>query len=429
MRQLKIKSIHVLLFTFFLCWSCVEEIDLQSETAFENILVVEATITDEIKHQEIKLSRSFPLETDGPVLESGAQVKVITNNEVYVFQELQAGTYVSNEAFAALQNVEYSLEIITSNGKIYESSNEVLSGESVINNMNYEIGFNENNALGISIFVAPENGFSSSELYRYTYEETYKIIAPFYSPQELIPLISTTDFPFNIAEEFENFTTLTEIIDYLVELRFRDQQEQVCYNTVRSNDIILKDVNDFINGDLSSKRIRFISKANYIISHRYSILVKQYGQSQKAHTFYRILRDLSENESLFSALQPGFFNGNVVSLTDSNEKVAGFFEVSSVDQQRIYFNYSDVFPEDDLPPYVVECNDLLFPKLLVDDGDGNAVSSPLISDLDDGKQLYLLNGYEDDASPLDAAPFTLVLRPCGDCTILGNTQPPDFWED
>ena len=43
--------------------------------------------------------------------------------------------------------------------------------------------------------------------------------------------------------------------------------------------------------------------------------------------------------------------------------------------------------------------------------------------------VYELDGYEDADSPLDAAPFALVLRPCGDCTILGNTQPPDFWED
>ena len=415
--------------TTILCYTCVEEINLQSETSFENILVVEATITDEMKQQEIKLSRSFPLESDGPVLESGAQIKVITSNEDYLFHELQAGIYVSDEAFKALQSLEYKIEIITSNGQVYQSTNEVLKGESVINNINYEVGFNENNENGISIFVEPENTISSPEFYRYTYEETYKIIAPFYSPQELIPLISTTDFPFNITNEFQEFTTLTEVINYLVTLQFRDQQEQVCYSTVFSNEIILKDTNDFVDNDFVSNRIRFINRNNYIISHRYSILIKQFGQSQKAHTFYRILKDLSDDDNLFSTLQPGFFNGNVFSVNDSNEKVAGFFEVSSVDQERIYFNYSDVFPDEVLPPYIVECNDLLFPKLLVDDGDGNAVSSPLIDDLDDGKQLYLLNGYDDDASPLDATPFALVLRPCGDCTILGNNVPPVFWQE
>ena len=38
---------------------CVEEIDLQSETALESnsIVVIEATITNELKHQQVKLSK------------------------------------------------------------------------------------------------------------------------------------------------------------------------------------------------------------------------------------------------------------------------------------------------------------------------------------------------------------------------------------
>ena len=59
--------------------------------------------------------------------------------------------------------------------------------------------------------------------------------------------------------------------------------------------------------------VRFINRNNYIISHRYSILVRQFVQSNEAFTFYETLNDLSRNESLFSETQPGFLAGNVSS--------------------------------------------------------------------------------------------------------------------
>ena len=44
--------------------SCVEEIDLVEELSFEDTLVIEANITDELKEQVIAMSRSYRFEDE-----------------------------------------------------------------------------------------------------------------------------------------------------------------------------------------------------------------------------------------------------------------------------------------------------------------------------------------------------------------------------
>ena len=94
--------------------ACVEEIpiatDLQSSIAIEDVLIVEATLTDELKEQEILLSRGTSFSSDAPVIfEQGAQVNVIdAMGNTYDFEERESGAYRSTEPFAVQQNVDYS---------------------------------------------------------------------------------------------------------------------------------------------------------------------------------------------------------------------------------------------------------------------------------------------------------------------------------
>ena len=171
----------------FLNFSCVEELDLIQETNPESILVIEATITDEFGYQEIKLSRSYALDVDGPQIENNANVKVIgANGESYTFQQNSEGVYTSLIQFSAQHNVDYHLEITTNEGNQYKSSLMQLTPETPLSDVYAERGFNENEDEGISIFVRTEDVLGSSKFYRYEYEETYKIIAPLYSPSEVI---------------------------------------------------------------------------------------------------------------------------------------------------------------------------------------------------------------------------------------------------
>lgn len=380
--------------------SCVEEINLTNEAPLESVLVVEATITNELKTQEIYLSRSYALETEGPLIENNATID-LENSEgtVISFQQGEDGIYYSTIDFAAEPNTSYTLNIQTSDGRQYQSTAMVLTTNTAIGDVYIERGFNENNEEGISIFVDAFDPTGTSRFYRYTYEETYKIIAPFWVPQDLV-LVSENPLAF--------------------EFQFKQEEQRVCFNTVNSTEILLENTNSFVDDRVERFRVRFISRNNYIMSHRYSILVKQFIQSAEAHQFYNTLKELSNEDNIFSNIQPGFLTGNISSTINPSELVAGFFEVVSSDSQRVYFNYEDEFPDEPLPPYVSNCG-LSAPEFLTPGG-----TSPLKDAISSGFKYFSEN---DGSVPLALGPYFLVEPFCGNCTVLGTNIVPDFWED
>ncbi|PTM08580.1 MAG: hypothetical protein DA407_07705 [Bacteroidetes bacterium] len=397
--------------------SCVDEIPLETES-FESVLVIEATITNENIQQEILLSRSYMFDSI-PKQESGATV-VLTDDAFnsYTFSESAPGNYRSQISFAAQPNRNYKLNISTTEGKQYSSTEMQLTQSTTIDNLYVERDFNENGIEGVSVYVDSYDLTGNSKYYRHEYEETYKIIAPSYSPYEMIS--NGVEFPILPADQ-PNFASIQELVDFLVTTQLRPEQQQICYNTVKSNTILTTNTNDLLEDNLNKYRVRFVGRDNSEIMYRYSILVRQFVQSLEAHTFYETLKTQSLSENVFSETQPGFLVGNVFSQSNSNEKVVGFFEVSSVDAKRVYFNYSDLFFGEELPPYYVQCDDFFTPDVLtVDILSGIWTGSPLVQALNNGFQYFDNQG---------EIPYRLVLNVCGDCTNLGSNEIPDFWEE
>lgn len=386
----------LLLLTFT---SCLEEFDFKTED-FESALVIEATITNENKQQEIVLSRTFRFEEDGPNPEIGADVSVsASNGTIYNFTETTPGRYQSTSNFSAIAGLDYQLNITTSDGRNYSSNPTQLTAVTTIDTITPTRQINEAGEEEVAILLDSFDPNGASKYYRYEYEETYKIIAPFWSGMDAV-----------ITDDGQ-VTTVP-----------RTQEERICYNTVKSNNIIITDTNDLTEDRVSNFPVRTINRDNYIISHRYSIQVRQYVQSLSSYTYYSTLRDLSGSESIFSENQPGFFNGNVFSITNNNERVIGFFDVSSVVEQRIYFNYLDLFPGEDLPPYAENCI-LQTPELYFYDGPGSPLIDAIISDT-----LTFVSVANEDTG-FGFAPYVMVFAPCGDCTRLGSNVVPDFWVD
>jgi hypothetical protein len=416
---------------FYLLFSCVEEVpiqtELQSDISIEDILIVETTITDEMKVQEIFLSRGANFGNDSLVnFEQNAQVRVVDElGRTYAFDEQSPGSYVSNESFAAQQNMGYKLFITTSNGSEYQSQSSQISGSSVIDDVYAERIVSDNGVEGMAIYVDSSNPNGDLNDFRYTYEETYKIIAPNWTAVEFEIIRAT------IEQTFDPVTgELVETLYPDVRLVPREQEEQVCYNTVESNSIILSDGNSLQGNGRSGNLVRFINSNNPILSHRYSILVRQLLQSTEAAKFYRTLLQFSQNASLFTEIQPGLIEGNI-RADNAEDVVIGFFSIASVTERRLFFNYSDFFPDEELPPYFnnLNCNNVFAPPLYnpLRDGprDDCGPQRSLISYLQDEEVEFFLSA----ANPPEncQGPYFVTRRECGDCTALGSNVVPDFW--
>lgn len=377
--------------------SCIEPFQA-TFVDFESALVIEATITNELKTQQVVLSRSYEFDADGPTAETGARVMVIGGGTTYNFIEGENGIYFSDQQFAAQQGVEYTLQITTSDGRNYGSDNTQLTAATSLDEVKAERITNDLGEEGMAILVDSFDPSGNSVNYRYEYEETYRVIAPTWSPVSLI------------GDPDNSLSCLVLKVN-------NETDERICYPTSFSNSIILNTTDNLDEDRVSNFMVRFINRDNYIISHRYSILVRQYVMSNESYNFFETLNELSGSESLFSQTQPGFLQGNVFSADNEEERVLGYFDVASVDEKRLFFNYDDFFPGEDLPPYVDPCN----PSSPVLANMGGCVLRPII---ESGAGVYFL---DTDEPGINEGPYQIVPRVCGDCKVLGPPEVPDFW--
>ncbi len=394
--------ITILLFTLFLV-SCTDPYKLQTNT-FDEALVVEATITNEMKRQEIKVSKTYRLEEEGPTLISDANVTVtddIGNSYDFTFED---GKYLSNTEFQAVHGRSYSLNITTAEGRSYSSTTETLTTASPITNVTATSEV-VNNEKGVQIRVSSYDPTGTSKYYRYRYDETYKIIAPMWA-DKFVMLSHDLQVGYSIY-------------DY-IQIHPRTTEAQVCFSTQSSDKIIVATTSDLSEDRIDNFPVRFISAKDPIIMHRYSINVVQYVQSFASYTFYKTLAQMAgTGGNILSQNQPGFFSGNIFSDNNPDEKVIGFFEVSSVSEQRIFFNFQDLLTGELPPDYFVDCEPV---TLNANDFAPNGSKEGVIlrSNIDAGTLLY----YEHSGSL-----YTMVPKECGDCTTFSSNIVPSFWID
>ncbi len=381
---------------------CTEEISFKTEN-LESALVIEATITNEIKNHEILLSRTYKFEADGPIPEENATVVMVSESGTFNFTENESGKYVSTQSFSAQPGLDYVLKISTANGESYSSKPTRLTTTTDIGDLYAERRTNDTEEDGVSIFVDTYDPTGTSQYYRFEYEESYKVVAPKWRANDLV--VIDPEWP-----------------ACSVELVPKTDERRVCFATDTSNTLILGTTANLEEDRLSRFEVRRVNTDNYIIGHRYSILVRQYVQSNEAFSYFSNLQEFSESESLFSQVQPGFFSGNISSETNSEDKVIGFFELTYVSEKRIFFNYNDLFPGVDQPPYVSPCFEFAPVR---DQGHPTDECGLLITALLNNEISYWMENPEPES--IETGPYLMVPIVCGDCTELGSNVAPDFW--
>jgi len=410
-----IKYIFSILVVVFVFVKCTEPYQLET-TTFENVLVVESSITDELDFQKVKLSRAIRLEGEGVAPESNAQVRVTDNSQnEYIFTEADPGTYISNDLFKAEPNVEYRLFIKTTNGTQYESRAEYLSVEAEINNLYAEEEI-LNGESGVQVYVDSNEDVGEANYFRYEYEETFKVVTPY-----------------NITLDVD--LAVFDPLDFDINVQDTEEEKQVCYSTRLQTEIIQANVTNSTGNNINKLPIRFVSGSDYLLSERYSILVKQYVQSFDSYNYYKTLKELGSFESLLVENQTGFVQGNISSKNDIDEKVIGFFEVSSVASKRIYFSFSDYSFAKPNYPYVCEIDTLDYRDATSIDGDRNdrlwlytrfEKETPPWELLDIE---YLDGGTDPWGNPVFIPIYFLLTPQCGNCTTFSSNIKPEFWED
>jgi len=419
----------VIFYTSLQISGCIEEFEPENITEIlDGALVVDARITDENKQQTILLTRTFSFDETDPTPEIGAQVSIIDElGGTIDFIENKPGNYSTIEAINLEQGRAYTLQITTTDNVIYQSNKTTLPSKIELAELKTQRKFNNSENDGVSIMVSNSNNSSSANYFRYEYEETYKIISPDYNPFDW----DQVDYDF-FCEDNDGWE---------VTIGLRKEQSEVCFGTSESKNLILTSTSNLTTNNLDDFEVRFISSDNYKISHRYSILVKQYHHDINASVFFNSLEDFSSFENIFSSIQTGKLEGNITAQNSENAQVFGYFELSSYSEKRLFFNYKDFYPTKPLPNYIISCDFVRKPSLypqgfhstvidgkIVLDGTSN---SPLIDGILAGLIGYIGENEDyllvDEYGEPDRAPYLVKPLGCIDCREFGDNKTPNFW--
>jgi len=398
-------SLILLLFGFVLC-RCIDPFNPNIK-GNESHLVVDALITNENRSYTVRLFRTTATQNEDPVMVSNATVTISDQDEkTYYLAETSNGLYKSDSLiFLGQTGNAYTLNITTSDGKEYKSETGIMYPVSPIDNIYYikDQEFLNNNTEvleGLRIFLNSEN--SNGGLYfRWIYDEWWKFSVPIpkrydYIDKDNIPLV--------------------------------EQLKQVCYGHNKSKEIIIHSVESSQSHRIEKAPILFIpsdTSDRFLI--QYCIDIKQLSVSGTEYQFWQQLKEVNEGGGNIFDQQPFSVIGNIRNINNPSEVVLGYFQVSAVEESRLYITHKEL-ENLNLPFYSYDCQKIEFgPK------DFPTQDPSSIMTFDKIYSRFTNAGYEfiepvwDLRMNLEKLAFAKPL--CAICTIKGSITKPDFWID
>ena len=303
------KKILFCIFIMSVFSSCVEEIPFKTDSG-DNLLIVSGSFTNSDEPQEVVLQKTAAYGTaPKPVLGAGVIVKN-AKGEIGRYQEKSDGKYVLQpKILRGVVGESYHLEVEI-NGQTYESEAETMAAVIQPDSIFWEFGRES---------VATNAGLTRS----------FDVVNVFVST----PLKSENKDAYlrwQMADAFQ-FTTLPECDPF----RFTE----TCYFSKQMNPQVIQVASskEFRVARTNKLRVGFESiEPAYTFLARHYFTLFQYSISEKANDYWQKVNTLAnQNGSIFDAI-PASVKGNVSNKNNKNEKVLGYFEVSSVAIKRVY---------------------------------------------------------------------------------------------
>ena len=140
-------------------FSCIEEIpidpSIETKIDVEKILVVEATLTDELQTQQLRLSRAIGLGNDSisDIVENATITVQDDKGNTFSFTDQGNSVYQSTQQFAVQAGRSYQLLVTTSRGEQIQSDMVRSQGISSLDSVYAERIVTQSGIEGIGIFA------------------------------------------------------------------------------------------------------------------------------------------------------------------------------------------------------------------------------------------------------------------------------------
>ncbi len=402
------KLIFLIALTFIL-YTCIEPIPATIGEDSNTLLVVDALISDEYSDYQVFLSRSISNINEEVIPETGATVSVEDDLGMLAeFVETEDGLYESNrDLFRGVPGKSYTLHIQTKNGSTYISDPYMMNQPSMVDSIYYVPGnhpdsVTDNSFTGLRLFVNGHADADEIEYLRWTYNEDWKFAIPFGYNLEL----PTPDGGW-VPVESKKYCWKSDVSHDINILAFGNQSEK----SIQDKELF------FIDSENSDKLVQ-----------RYSVQVKQYSISKEEYEFWRKLEESNTNVGNIFGEQPYTIKGNLRNTSDPDELVLGYFSVAGCATKRLYIDNAELrsyrLPYDD---YYNSCG---YDSLMFNDLNMNAFEV---------YENYVLNDFYNyelafwiiPANSMSTTPIGLAASTpqCCDCSLQGDLNAPEYWEE
>jgi hypothetical protein len=366
-------------------------------------LVVEGIINSGSDSTVIKLSKTVKLSsktTTNPV--QGAIVAVESNqNVVYPLTETTNGNYVS--AGLNLSNSQtYRLSIKTANNEQYYSDYVPVLNSPPIDSVFFNVVSN-----GINIYSNAHDPTNTVKYYRWDYEETW-----IFHSNYLSGYVSNGDTVIN---------------------RNSSNQVYQCWGNDTSNTVLIGSTANLSQDVVANNPITSVSSTSEKLGTKYSILVKQYGLTGDAYTFWKNLKQNTEQLGGIFDAQPSQINGNIHCITNPSEPVIGFISAGTIASMRIFVTNQQLPAWIPTPTYTNCAIDSIYldydpPGAIIPINQENEYFN--YNYLTQYNLLIPVQGLF-FISPVSGAHLighTGSTPECVDCTLRGTNKQPSFWK-
>ena len=285
--------------------SCVEQINPE-RFGFDDLLVVESLITDKVIQQEVNLSRTYAINQDTGYAETNATVWMIDQDERRIdFYEDSEGRYLTVRPYGAQVGGWLELHIETASGREYVSEQaevqETLPIDSLYAEFTPEPVFRNTFAGRFSFYIDARDNTVNNQYLRWRWNRTFEFSTS--TPSRWI----YQDGAFIIRERGSENDSL---------------QVEFCWNTLENIDLNLEELLVPQEGLNRFPIYNFHSEEGFM-KKGFSIEVKVTALSLAAYSYWRNIKEVSEELGNLSEKQPGTIVGNVKSLTNPEEIVLG----------------------------------------------------------------------------------------------------------
>lgn len=366
----------------------------------EILITVEGIITDLPGTDTIRIYRSLPLwtkEPRQPIRHCDVWITDDTGNSD-TLREVTIGTYVTDpSAFRGMPGRTYTLHFNTleSDGwHRYESIPMKMKPVPEIDSVYYEKepGLISNVSVdGCRIYLDTHGQQDSCRYFRWEYVETWEFSLPF------------------------------------------DVLNKTCWASASSERIMVENTSMLGKNSVSRFPLVKIDEPVEKLLRKYSILVKQYSLNEDEYRFWEKLQNSVSQVGGLYDIVPGTVTGNIYSLDNMYEKVAGYFSVSAVSMKRLFIkdnfqNHNQMYSN-----CVVDSAFYVFFPYPVDGywwiRYDYTIPPPYIEYINQDQ--WGVTWWPIDEFPATTPPKRLITnkRWCADCTSKGSAIRPDFWDE